>query len=62
MRTIASAIVIHAGAIIFGASIIGRAISNQRPDVADAGVFVGIIFGLIGLILLGMSFPKEGKS
>jgi hypothetical protein len=61
MRCIASAIVVHAGAILFGAGIIGRAISNNAKDVADSGVVVGILLGLSGLILLGMSSWKEGK-
>jgi hypothetical protein len=62
MRTIASAIVVLAGAVVFGTGVIGRAVSANRPtDMADASVFVGIILGLVGLIFFGISFSKEGK-
>ena len=66
MKTTAGAIIILAGAIMFGLSEIALAISrhsSQGPEGEAAfGMFAGAALGIAGIVILGLGFLRDGKS
>jgi len=66
MRTLSGAIVILAGAIVFGAAIVGQEMcqaSKYNPDAAPGfGFFFGIVLWLTGIVMMVVrTYPYEDR-
>ena len=60
MRTLAGAIVAHAGAVVFAVGIIvDGAEWYKGADYPDVAVAVGIGFSLAGLVVMGWGLATE---
>ena len=65
MRTLSGAIIILAGAIVFGAAIVGQEVcqaSKNNPDAAPGfGFFFGIVLWLTGVVMTVARYPYEDR-
>ena len=64
MRILSGAIVVLAGAVVFGAAILGQEVCRAAKTYADAapawGFVVGLVLALVGfLIMAARTYPRD---
>src|SRR5262249_29352240 len=65
MRALTGSVIMLAGAVAFGASVIGQALfhlAKMNPDPANIGQYLGFALILIGLVLVVRGILQERKS